>query len=183
MRLRHEDHSLWGLLRETLNYTVVALNVERRRKNLPLIPTVEDVRRQKHIESGALFLCEQLSSLPQIPKDSREVKQALGILGYSATPTGFKDVVRIRRRIEPVFDHAEPASGGFTVSLNLLVQEILLTLTLRKQRAKEKAEAKTAADQALTTPVNHTPPPPPSPVKEDDEKPKRPGDDESSYGM
>jgi hypothetical protein len=110
------------------------------------------------------------------------VEQALGILGHSAIPTGFKDVVRILRRLEPVFDEVQPAAGGFTVSLSQLVQEILLTLALRKQRAKEKAEAKTAADQALIKPINHTPPPPPSPVVEDDEKPKRPGDDEGSYG-
>lgn len=183
VRLRHEDHSLWGLLRETLNYTIIALNVERRKKNLPLIPSVEDVRRQKHIESGALYLCEQLSCLPQIPKDSREVKQALGNLGYNATPTGFKDVVRVLRRIEPVFDHIGPASGGFTVSLNVLLQEILLTLVLRKKREEENAMAKAAADQALTAPTNHTPPTPSSPVMEDDEKPKRPGDDDGSYGM
>jgi len=152
--ITERGHNLRGQFIAMMNYIVSDLNLERSRKNQPLIPTPADAKRKHHQDSGKLFLCEQLACLPQSPTTVPEVIAGLDLLGYDVLPNKVKnaEVFRIRPRIHPFLKLAiAKGNPTFSVSLSGLVQEIALVREIR-QDAKKKTTARTAE------PVKHVQP-------------------------
>jgi len=170
VRLRHHDHSLWGFLRDGLNYGVAVLNLDRKKQGLPLIPSVTEVRQKQRQAKGTLYLCEQIALLPEPPKEISQLRPSLDLLGFDAIPTGNKDHVKIRRRVEPLVQtKASSNPGGFVLSLNLLMHEVRLALALKRRRAEEKQMAHTQQPPTVSPAWTH-----PHPTVTDDTQSKKP---------
>lgn len=136
--LRDRGHSLWGEFAKTMNYCVSELNLHRIRKGLPVIPTMDQIRKERHQANNRLYLCEQLACLPHPPSTVSEITCGLGNLGYEIRETQTADVGRVRRRIRTSIDiGANKNHQGFLVSLSGLVQEVALTLHLRHAKNKK----------------------------------------------
>ena len=81
---RDSGCSMWGLLRDALEYVVAELNLVRAARGLRPIPTMREARERKRERGKRLRLCVQLSKIPGADKDLEGLQHALSTLGYVA---------------------------------------------------------------------------------------------------